>query len=191
MPMSKAVDRAEELITAAVRRQLESDVPLGALLSGGIDSSLVSAAAQQALQGKLRTFNVRFPDHTYDETWAALSVAGHIGSQHVTLDMDEGQGTWEHIIDLLRHAGQPVADTSLFAVNAVSRLMRAHVTVALSGDGGDEGFGGYDIYWQRARIALIQRLPVLIRRGAGLGLIPLADLGLVSRQWPQRFTELA
>jgi len=191
MCLSEAVDRAEELITAAVRRQLESDVPLGALLSGGIDSSLVSAAAQQALQGKLRTFNVRFPDHTYDETWAALSVAGHIGSQHVTLDMDEGQGTWEHIIDLLRHAGQPFADTSLFAVNAVSRLMRAHVTVALSGDGGDEGFGGYDIYWQLARIAQMQRLPSPVWKASALALAPFVSAAGVPAHVPRRLMEIA
>jgi len=191
LSMSEAVDRAEELISAAVERQLESDVPLGALLSGGIDSSLVSTAAQEELHEKLRTFNVRFAERAYDETWAAVAVAKHIRSHHMTLDMCQGEGTWENVTALLRHAGQPFADTSLFAVNAVSRLMRPHVTVALSGDGGDEAFGGYNLYWQLARIALIQRLPVLIRRGAGLGLIPLAHLGLVSRQWPQRFTELA
>jgi asparagine synthase (glutamine-hydrolysing) len=191
LSMSEAVDRAEGLITAAVRRQLESDVPLGALLSGGIDSSLVSTAAQQALQGKLRTFNVRFPDHTYDETGAALAVAEHIGSHHVTLNMDEGQGTWEHIIDLLRHAGQPFADTSLFAVNAVSRLMRAHVTVALSGDGGDEGFGGYNLYWQLARIARMQRLPSPVWKASALALVPFVSASVVPAHFPSRLREIA
>ena len=189
--LSEAIDQTEGLIAAAVRRQLESDVPIGSLLSGGIDSSLVSAAAQQPLEGQLKTFNVSFSDRTYDETWAALAVAKHIGSRHVTLNMDEGQGTWEHIVDLLRHAGQPFADTSLFGMNAVCRLMRTHVTVALSGDGGDEGFGGYDIYWQLARIAWMQRLPMSVRKGAAAGLIPLAQFGLVHAHWPQRFTEVA
>jgi asparagine synthase (glutamine-hydrolysing) len=191
MSASEAMDEAEALITTAVRRQLESDVPIGALLSGGIDSSLVSTAAQRELKEQLRTFNVRFADGAYDETWAALAVAEHIGSYHMTLDMDEGQGTWEHVTELLRHAGQPFADTSLFAVNAVSRLMRAHVTVALSGDGGDEAFGGYNLYWQLARIAWMQRLPLLVRKGAGVGLIPLAQLGFVQEHWPQRFNQLA
>ena len=164
MTLDKAADRAEALLTAAVRRQLESDVPLGALLSGGIDSSLVSVAAQTALTGGLRTFNVRFPEKEYDETWAAVAVAKHIGSDHETLDMENGQGTWDHITGLLAHAGQPFADTSLFAVNAVLQADAAARDSCLSGDGGDEGFGGYDVYWKIARIALWQRLPVQIWR---------------------------
>lgn len=186
-----AVEQAEGLIASAVRRQLESDVPLGALLSGGIDSSLVSAAAQQALQGVLHTFNVRFPDEKYDETSAALAVAEHIGSRHVTLEMDEGQGTWEHVISLLRHAGQPFADTSLFGVNAVCRLMRTHVTVALSGDGGDEGFGGYDIYWQLARVARMQQVPVIVWRLGALAVVPFMRIAALPAHLPARLREVA
>ncbi|MBX3301835.1 MAG: asparagine synthase (glutamine-hydrolyzing) [Nitrospira sp.] len=191
LSLSEAVDQAEGLITAAVQRQLESDVPLAALLSGGIDSSLVSAAAQRALQGTLQTYNVRFSDQKYDETSAALTVAQHIGSHHVTLDMDEGQGTWERVIDLLAHAGQPFADTSLFGVNAVCRLMRTHVTVALSGDGGDEGFGGYDIYWRLARIAQMQCFPAVMWKTSAWTLGPLASLTVVPAYLPARLRELA
>lgn len=189
--LSKAVDQAEALITTAVQRQLESEVPLAALLSGGIDSSLVSVAAQRALQGTLRTYNVRFSDRKYDETSAALAVAEHIGSHHTTLDMDEGQGTWERVADLLKHAGQPFADPSLFGVNAVCRLMRAHVTVALSGDGGDEGFGGYDIYWRLGRIARMQQLPSAMWKVSALALDPLASLAVVSPHLPARLREVA
>ena len=121
---------------------------------------MVSAAAQAVKSGGLPTFNVRFSEKEYDETWAAVAVAKHIGSCHHTLDIEDIRGTWDHVTGLLLHAGQPFADTSLFAVNAVCRLMRRHVTVALSGDGGDEGFGGYDSYWQLARIAAGKRLPV-------------------------------
>jgi len=188
--LAQAVDRADTLIAEAVRRQMESDVPLGALLSGGIDSSLVSAVAQNAHGSGIRTFNVRFSEKEYDETWAAEAVAKHIGSHHTTLDMDGLRGTWDRISDLLLQAGQPFADTSLFAVNAVCRLMRQHVTVALSGDGGDEAFGGYDFYWQLARIASLQRLPLPVWQGAALGLVPLARFGLIPAHWPQRFTEL-
>src|SRR5919202_837371 len=162
MTLAQAADRAAGLLLAAVRPQMESDVPLGALLSGGIDSSLVSVAAQAALNDQLRTFNVRFAEQEYDETWAAVAVAQHIGSRHETLDMDDIPGTWDYITGLLLHAGQPFADTSLFAVNAVCRLMRRHVTVALSGDGGDEGFGGYDFYWQIGTIDHLQILPVVL-----------------------------
>src|SRR5262249_42862958 len=154
----EAVDQADALIQSAVKRQLESDVPLGTLLSGGIDSSLVSAAAENG-RGPLQTYNVRFPGTDYDETWAAQSVSEHIHSRHETLDLHEFRGTWEGVIDLLMQAGQPFADTSMFAVNAVSSLMRRRVTVALSGDGGDEAFGGYSFYAQMASVARMQSMP--------------------------------
>ena len=187
----RAVDRAEALVGAAVGAQMESDVPLGTLLSGGIDSSLVSEAAQAASNSRLRTFNVRFSDHEYDETWAALAVAQHIGSDHTTLDMDNVRGTWEQITHLLLHAGQPFADTSLFAVNAVCRLMRRHVTVALSGDGGDEAFGGYSTYWQLARIARLQMLPRPLWYGVAAAIMPLAWTGLIHQYLPDRMKEVA
>lgn len=189
--LSEAVDQAEELLATAVQRQLESEVPLAALLSGGIDSSLISAAAQRALRGTLQTYNVRFSDRKYDETSAALAVAQKIGSHHAILDMDEGQGTWEHIIGLLAHAGQPFADTSLFGVNAVCRLMRTHVTVALSGDGGDEGFGGYDIYWRLARIAQMQHFPAVMWKAGAWALGRLANLTVVPAYLPARLREVA
>lgn len=191
MTLAEATDRADELVEVAVQRQLESDVPLAALLSGGIDSSLVSAAAQSAVNGGIRTFNVRFSDKDYDETWAAVAVANHIGSRHEILDMDDAQGTWEHVTDLLSHAGQPFADTSLFAVNAVSRLMRKHVTVALSGDGGDEAFGGYKFYTRLALMSQLQKLPGALGWGAGVALAPLAKWGVVQRHHPRRVRELA
>jgi asparagine synthase (glutamine-hydrolysing) len=191
MTLAQAKDRTAELLMAAVRPQMESDVPLGALLSGGIDSSLVSVAAQATLSDQLRTFNVRFAEREYDETWAAVAVAKHIGSRHETLDMDEIAGTWDYITGLLLHAGQPFADTSLFAVNAVCRLMRQNVTVALSGDGGDEGFGGYHHYLQMARIAGWQTLPAPVWRGASVMLAPLANLKVVPKRFLQRMRDLA
>ena len=191
LTLEAAVERAGELLTATVRSQLESDVPLGALLSGGIDSSLVSTAAQQARTNPLLTFNVRFPEKEYDETWAAVAVANHIGSVHQTLDMGDVHGTWEHITGLLAHAGQPFADSSLFATHAVCRLMRQHVTVALSGDGGDEGFGGYNFYWQAETIARCKRLPSFVWRWASRALAPLAGTPLVSTRLPGQLRELA
>ena len=143
-------------------------MPLGALLSGGIDSSLVSSAAQRALTRRLLTFNVRAIDPAYDETWAAQEVARAIGSEHETLEMSDGLGGWDDVTALLRHVGQPFADTSLFAVREVSRVMRRHVTVALSGDGGDEGFGGYDQYWQLRPINLLRSAPLLVLGSAPL-----------------------
>jgi asparagine synthase (glutamine-hydrolysing) len=191
LTLSQATEQTESLMMDAVQRQLESDVPLGALLSGGIDSSLVSVAAQAALRGNLRTFNVRFSEREYDETWAAVAVAQHIGSQHLTLDMDHSRGTWDYVTGLLRHAGQPFADTSLFAVNAVCRLMRQHVTVALSGDGGDEGFGGYLYYNRIGQVARWQKIPAPLWRGAAIALAPLAHYGLVPDRLPRQLSDLA
>ena len=162
--------------------------PRGALLSGGIDSSLVSAAAQRAT-GHLQTFNVQFPEG-HDETWAALAVARHIGSEHRTLRLEDGEATWERVTSLLGQSGQPFADTSLFAVHAVSRLMREHVAVALSGDGGDEAFGGYDVSWQIARFARLQRVPGAAWSLAGALITPLAHAGLVRWWLPERIADL-
>ena len=191
MTLDQAADRTAELVMAAVRPQMESDVPLGALLSGGIDSSLVSVAAQATLSDQLRTFNVHFAEQEYDETWAAMAVTQRIGSRHETLDMDDIPGSWDYITGLLLHAGQPFADTSLFAVYAVCRLMRQHVTVALSGDGGDEGFGGYSLYWRIARIARWQTFPISVWRGASVALTSLERLAIVRENLPQRLGKLA
>lgn len=191
LTFEKAVDRADELLEGAVGRQMESDVPLGALLSGGIDSSIISCAAQAALGGNLQTYNVSFHDKTFDETWAAISVANYIGSQHKKLEMIDGQGTWSHITDLLLHAGQPFADTSLFAVEAVCELMRNHVKVALAGDGGDEGFGGYEFYWQIAKIVQFQKFhPSFWKMAASIS-SPLARCGVVGAYFPRRIREFA
>ena len=158
-------------------------------MSGGIDSSLVSAAAQRAMTSPLLTFNVRFSEQEYDETWAAVAVANHIGSHHQTLNINDIPGTWEHISRLLHHAGQP------FAAHRFSRqmglsLMKQNVTVALSGDGGDEGFGGYDLFWQIRRIARWQQLPFQIRDcGAGL-MAALGRRGLPTERLSQRMNEV-
>ncbi len=190
LTMKQATTKADELIIKAVHNQMESDVPLGSLLSGGIDSSLVSVAAQEILTDKLQTFNVRFQEEKFDETWAAVAVANQIGSQHRTLDMHGVQGSWDHVTGLILHAGQPFADTSFFAVNAVCQAMRQYVTVALSGDGGDEGFGGYNLYWQIARIARLQKLPPMIWRLGAFTMAPFSRLGLAPASMPHRLRDL-
>jgi asparagine synthase (glutamine-hydrolysing) len=191
LTLEDATEMADALIEQAVARQLESDVPLGSLLSGGIDSSLVSAAAQRASASQLLTFNIRAADSAYDETWAAQAVAGHIGSHHETLEMESGVGTWEAVTSLLDHAGQPFADTSLFAVREVSRAMRRHVTVALSGDGGDEGFGGYDHYWQLSPINRLRSAPKPLALLVAALAEPVARTRLMRATLPRRLRELA
>ena len=189
MPVTDAVSRADALIDAGVARQMESDVPLGSLLSGGIDSSLVSAAAQRHLAGELRTFNVRFADPEYDESWAAEAVARHIGSLHTSLDMDP-RPDWDTVCGLLLHCGQPFADSSLFAVAAVSEAMRGHVTVALSGDGGDEAFAGYASFARIPAMATWGRLPRPAHLVARAVAPALSALGLAPSRLPQRLAEL-
>jgi asparagine synthase (glutamine-hydrolysing) len=190
LSLGEAVAEADGLIEQAVARQLESDVPLGALLSGGIDSSLVSAAAQRRNIGAVQTFNVGFPQKDYDETTAARAVAAHIGSEHRTLEMSEESGQWERVTRMLWHAGQPFADTSMFAVDAIAEAMRRHVTVALSGDGGDEGFGGYRHYLRLGAVERLRRVPAPALRAvaqlAGVG----ASAGIVRASLPQRLHEL-
>lgn len=179
-----AVERTENLIGVGVRSQVESDVPLGCLLSGGIDSSLVGAAAQETLPQTLQTYNVEFSDPLYDETWAAVAVARHIGSRHQTLPMHRSAGTWELITDLLRHCGQPFADTSVFAMQEICREMRKQVTVALCGEGGDEGFGGHEFHWKVARIARLLKLPGFLLRAGSQPAKVAARLKMVSPAFP-------
>jgi asparagine synthase (glutamine-hydrolysing) len=191
LTLEEAAERADALVADAVASQLESDVPLASLLSGGIDSSLVSFFAQRSLDRPIRTFNVEFADPAYDETEAALAVAAAIGSDHLSLALDDaGSSTFESVTKLLAHVGQPFADSSLFAVDAISKAIRSHVTVALSGDGGDEGFGGYNVYWRVEAMERLHRIPYALRRVAGPLLSPLAHLPRFSANLPRRLRTL-
>ncbi len=154
-PISKSstrlgvVDGLREVLTEAVDARLESDVPLGCFLSGGIDSSVVAGLAQQRLSerggDRLRTFSVRVPGAAYDESETAREVAAHIGAEHTVLEArpDDIAGDLRHLMTL---TGDPTADSSILPTYWLCRAAREHVTVALSGDGGDELFGGYDRY---------------------------------------------
>ena len=167
LTLDKALETADTLIAASVARQLESDVPLGAMLSGGIDSSLVTAAAQQGTPGGLLTFNVRPSDLTRDETAYASAVADYLHTRHKTVEVVQRSADWDSISSTLAGLGQPLADPALFAVGSVSHAMRQHVTVALSGDGGDEFFGGYRIYWKVGVLARLLRIPSPALAAAG------------------------
>ncbi|HOI54764.1 MAG TPA: asparagine synthase (glutamine-hydrolyzing) [Phycisphaerae bacterium] len=139
----------------AVAVRLEADVPLGFFLSGGLDSSLVAALARQACPDRpLRTFSMSFPDARYDESRFAERVARHIRAEHTRLELAPAS-LRELLPTIARTFGEPFADASAIPTYLLCREARHHVTVALSGDGGDELFGGYDRY--RA-VALAQRL---------------------------------
>jgi asparagine synthase (glutamine-hydrolysing) len=136
------VEELEYLLEDAVRRQLVADVPVGILLSGGIDSSLITAMAARTSSGPVRTYNVAFPGHgTFDESAYARMVASHFGTKHTELVAEPASP--DLLLDLVRQYDEPVGDSSMIPTYLISRLIRQSCTVALGGDGGDELFGGY------------------------------------------------
>ena len=139
---SDAVDALDNLLRDAVRLRTVSDVPLGVLLSGGIDSSTVLALLQDQSSRTVRSFSIGFPDSALDEAPAARKIASHIGSDHTELYMAP-EDIIELIPSLARLSDQPQSDPSYVSNYVAYRLARHHVTVALVGDGGDEVFGGY------------------------------------------------
>ncbi len=157
--------RLEELLKDAVSRRRVADVPLGALLSGGIDSSLVVALLQEGAATPTRTFSIGFDDPAYDESAQAARVARRLGTEHTTetcgeREMLEIVGTLAELID------EPTADSSFVPTYLLARTARRHVTVALSGDGGDELFWGYPRYAALRRWRWLLRLPRRLRQGA-------------------------
>jgi asparagine synthase (glutamine-hydrolysing) len=167
--------RAEELLSGALARQSVADVPVAALLSGGIDSSLVVAAHARQTDQQIRTFNVAFPDQAHDETPVALATARRYGTDHVTVRLEEGDVTPEAVFRLLRHFDQPFADPSLVPTHAVAGAVRRHgIICTLTGDGGDEAFGGYSEFWRAERLLQLQATPEWLLATAGGIARPLA-----------------
>jgi len=180
-----AVDELERLLSIAVERQCLSDVPLGAFLSGGIDSSTIVALMQRQAHRPVRTFTIGFSDDRYDETRAAAAVARHIGSDHTELRVDDA--AVRDVIPRLPHIyDEPFADSSQIPTFLVSQLARRHVTVALSGDGGDEMFGGYNRHvlgprlwrYMRASPAGLRRFAAATIATAGPGFFDAVARGL-------------
>jgi len=170
------VARALDLLDAAVERRLVADVPLGVLLSGGVDSSAVAALMRGHVADPIRTYSVGFEDPTFDERAAARTVAAHVGSVHrdvvVTADMVRAM-----LPDYLRWIDEPYADGSAIPTWHVSALAREDVVVLLSGEGGDEVFAGYDTHAAFKAAALARRVPAAVRRGLIsplVGLLPVS-----------------
>ena len=142
MTRDALVEQLESMLRAAVRRQLVADVPVGVLLSGGVDSSLITALAAAESHQSLRTYTVRFPEAPrLDEGPFARQVATHFGTMHTELVADSADA--DVLAALAIQFDDPIADSSMVPTHLVSRAIRAHATVAIGGDGGDELFGGY------------------------------------------------
>ncbi len=170
-------DRVEACLRGVVSSQMLSDVPLGCFLSGGVDSSLLAALMQRASRRKIRTFSIGFEDARFNEAEHARRVAAHLGSEHTEFIVTESDAL-SVVPDLPSIYDEPFADSSQIPTILLSRLTRQHVTVALSGDGGDEIFGGYNRYTFAPGLwRLATAFPAFGRRAAGRAVTALQAVG--------------
>lgn len=175
------MDELDQMVTEAIRSRLVSDVPLGTFLSGGLDSSLVTARMIQSLQGTLSAYTVSFEEDAFDEGPQAAKAADHFQARHRVLnircrDVLDGLEKMPYVFD------EPLSDPSALALLRLSEFARREVTVILSGDGGDELFGGYDRYrFLQSYLKGFGRCPALLRRGSSIFLrsLPSAALGFM------------
>jgi len=187
-PYDELTDQLEQLLLDAVRRQMIADVPLGAFLSGGIDSSLVVALMQAQSSQPVRTFSIGFKEERYNEADHAARVAAHLKTRHTELIID-AETTRETITRLPEIYDEPFADSSQIPTFLVSQLARQKVTVALSGDGGDECFAGYTRYQWIERLAKWTCIfPEPLMRTAGFALRSLSPerWDALSSAFPER-----
>ncbi len=174
---AEAEQQLYELLRSTVRDHMIADVPLGAFLSGGIDSSLVAALMQAEASRPVKTFTIGYAEAGYDESDAAAAVARHLGCDHTTLRVTPAEAL-QVIPGLPEIYDEPFADASQIPTYLVARLTRRHVTVALSGDGGDEGFAGYNRHVMAPRWQNYATWPGALRHGLAGSLRLLAP-----RQW--------
>ena len=172
-----AVDELEQRLSDAVKIQSLADVPLGAFLSGGIDSSAIVALMQHQATSPVKTFTVGFKESEFDEAPYARAVAKHLGTDHTEMFVTATEAQ-EVIAQLPSMYDEPFADSSQIPTHLVCRAAREHVTVALSGDAGDELFGGYNRYFWGPRIwAKLAWLPYPMRHALGAAITAIPVVG--------------
>src|SRR5438876_3729004 len=165
-PVGEVVEELDALLAESVRIRLMSEVPLGVFLSGGLDSSVVVAYAHKAGLRPLKTFTIGFDRPEWDESGDAQVVADHFKTDHHVLRLNEADlkaHLPETVVSLVRHFDEPFGDSSILPTYYVSCLARQHVTVVLSGDGGDEIFAGYDRYSIHSARKIFERVPRWMR----------------------------
>ncbi|WP_417559376.1 asparagine synthase (glutamine-hydrolyzing) [Marinomonas sp.] len=174
----EATDETERLLKSACEYRMMSDVPVGIFLSGGYDSSAVTALLQSERTERLKTFSIGFHEPKYNEAHYAKKVAEHLGTDHTEYYCSQ-QDALEILPQLPDIWDEPFADNSVIPTTLVSKLAREQVTVSLSADGGDEVFGGYDKYVQAAHYhQMFNKLPSRSLFARGLGMIPPEKMGL-------------
>ena len=179
---AQMMDSLEKILQESVSRRMLSDVPLGAFLSGGIDSSLIVALMQKNNRIPVKTFSIGFNEKGYDEAEQAKRVAHHLGTDHTELYATPKEAM-DLIPDLPDLFDEPFADSSQIPVSLISLLTKKYVTVALSGDGGDELFAGYNRhFWGRSVWEMIERYPMFMKKGARYLMKALSP-----EQWEQLF----
>jgi asparagine synthase (glutamine-hydrolysing) len=161
-PPGEDIEKLRSLLSQSVAEQMVSEVPLGAFLSGGIDSTIIVGLMQKTGTRPVKTFSIGFDDPAFNELAYAEMAAKHLGTEHHTFVVQPR--AWETLPSLAEQFDEPFADSSALPTWYVSRETRQHVTVALTGDAGDELFGGYDRYRALAIAGLFDRLPADVRR---------------------------
>jgi asparagine synthase (glutamine-hydrolysing) len=188
----EAGERAVELLREAVRVRLMSEVPLGAFLSGGIDSSAVVALMSEESSEPVKTFSIGFEEQDFSELHHARRVAEHVGAEHHEFIVKPD--AMEVLALLVEHYGEPYADSSALPTYYVSRETRRHVTVALNGDGGDECFAGYERYAAMRLAERYRKVPAVMRESVIkqlVGLLPSSELRRGRVRNVKRFLEAA